>query len=180
MGAMLGHEAILWWNEKTSSASGEWQEFRGVTRLSVVDPTSEQVLGYIAAGDANHVHLAVAAARKAFPAFPRSSLSERLALLGRMHMLLKERAETLAEAQMGAAISFARASQVPFAAEHIRVQMEVLQKYRFVTVDGRTATAKEAIGVCRSDHTLELAPLPDHRQSSACDRGWLHDRTQAQ
>ncbi|AJC83145.1 aldehyde dehydrogenase protein (plasmid) [Rhizobium etli bv. phaseoli str. IE4803] len=130
---------------------GEWQEFANIARLPVVDPASEQVAGQIAAGDAHHVDLAVAAARRAFSAFSQSSVPERLALLGRMHSLLMERAKTFAEAlvmEMGAAISFARASQVPFAAEHIRVQMEILDKYRFVIFDGRTATAKEAIGVC--------------------------------
>ncbi|PDT39494.1 MULTISPECIES: aldehyde dehydrogenase family protein [Sinorhizobium] len=130
---------------------GEWQEHADATSLPVVDPASERVVGHIAAGEANHVDLAVAAARKAFPAFSQSSVPERLELLGRVHSLLKERAELFAEAlvmEMGAAISFARASQVPFAAEHIRVQMEVLENYRFVTVDGRTATAKEPIGVC--------------------------------
>ncbi|ACP22156.1 aldehyde dehydrogenase (plasmid) [Sinorhizobium fredii NGR234] len=130
---------------------GEWQEHADATSLPVVDPASERVIGHIAAGEANHVDLAVAAARKAFPAFSQSSVPERLELLGRVHSLLKERAELFAEAlvmEMGAAISFARASQVPFAAEHIRVQMEVLENYRFVTVDGRTATAKEPIGVC--------------------------------
>ena len=130
---------------------GKWHEAVDVTRLPVVNPTSEQIVGYVAAGGANHVDLAVAAARNAFPVFSQVSVSERLGLLGRMRSLLRERAETFAEAlvtEMGAAISFARASQVPFAAEHIRVQMETLEKYRFVTVDGRTATAKEAIGVC--------------------------------
>ncbi|CCF01026.1 aldehyde dehydrogenase (plasmid) [Sinorhizobium fredii HH103] len=130
---------------------GEWQEHADATSLPVVDPASERVIGHIAAGEANHADLAVAAARKAFPAFSQSSVPERLELLGRVHSLLKERAELFAEAlvmEMGAAISFARASQVPFAAEHIRVQMEVLENYRFLTVDGRTATAKEAIGVC--------------------------------
>ncbi|WP_280949534.1 aldehyde dehydrogenase family protein [Sinorhizobium alkalisoli] len=123
---------------------GEWQEHTDATSLPVVDPASERVIGHIAAGEANHVDLAVAAARKAFPAFSQSSVPERLELLGRVYALLNERAELFAEAlvmEMGAAISFARASQVPFAAEHIRVQMEVLENYRFVTVDGRTATA---------------------------------------
>ncbi|MBB3526943.1 aldehyde dehydrogenase (NAD+) [Rhizobium sp. BK456] len=130
---------------------GEWQEFADIIHLPVVDPASEEVVGHIAAGDAHHVDHAVAAARKAFPAFSQSSVSERLALLGRMHSLLLERSDSFADTlvkEMGAAITFARASQVPFAAEHIRVQMEVLEKYRFLTVDQHTATAKEAIGVC--------------------------------
>ncbi len=130
---------------------GEWQEHADATSLPVVDPASERVIGHIAAGDANHVDLAVAAARKAFPAFSQSSVSERLELLGRVHALLNERAELFAETiamEMGAAISFARASQVFFAAEHVRVQMEVLENYPFLTTNGHTATAKEPIGVC--------------------------------
>ncbi|MBB6219609.1 aldehyde dehydrogenase family protein [Rhizobium leguminosarum] len=130
---------------------GNWHEPVNVMRLPVVDPASEQVIGHVAAGTANDVDVAAAAARQAFPAFSKASVSERLGLLGRMHALLKERAETFAEAlvmEMGAAISFARASQVPFATEHIRVQMEILEKYRFLTIEGRTATVKEAIGVC--------------------------------
>ncbi|MCT7378100.1 aldehyde dehydrogenase family protein [Chelativorans salis] len=130
---------------------GVWQERANATSLPVVDPASEQVIGRVAAGDTHDVNLAVTAARKAFPAFSQSSVTERLELLGRMHALLKERAELFAEAlvtEMGAAISFARATQVPFAAEHVRVQMEVLQKYQFLTIDGSTATAKEPIGVC--------------------------------
>ncbi|RUM23981.1 aldehyde dehydrogenase family protein [Rhizobium vallis] len=130
---------------------GRWQDALDPTRSPVVNPASEQVIGHIAAGGAQDVDVAVAAARQAFLTFSQASVSDRIDLLRRMYSLLKERAETFAEAlvmEMGAAISFARASQVPFAAEHIRVQMEMLEKYRFVTVEGRTATAKEAIGVC--------------------------------
>lgn len=137
--------------ESSFYIDGQWQEFRDVTRLPVINPTSEMVTGQVAAGSARHVDIAVAAARKAFPTFSQMPVPERISLLGRMHSLLKERAEAFAQTlvtEMGAAISFARASQVPFAAEHIRVQMEVLEKYPFVTVDGTRATTREAIGVC--------------------------------
>ncbi|MBB3386878.1 MULTISPECIES: aldehyde dehydrogenase family protein [unclassified Rhizobium] len=137
--------------ESSFYIDGQWQEFRDVARLPVIDPTSETVTGQIAAGGARHVDIAVAAARKAFPKFSQMPVPERISLLGRMHSLLKERAEAFAQTlvtEMGAAISFARASQVPFAAEHIRVQMEVLEKYPFVAVDGTRATTREAIGVC--------------------------------
>jgi aldehyde dehydrogenase (NAD+) len=141
---MIGRESSFY-------IDGQWQDFPDVDRLPVIDPASEMVSGHVAGGSARHVDLAVAAARKAFPAYSQMSVSERIALLGRMHALVKERAELFVEAlvkEMGAAISFARASQVPFAAEHIRVQMEALEEYRFLRVDGTRATAKEPIGVC--------------------------------
>jgi aldehyde dehydrogenase (NAD+) len=95
--------------------------------------------------------VAVAAARRAFPSFSQTSVEERLALLGRILELIQQRAERFVDAivtEMGAAITFARASQVPFAAEHVRVSMDVLRRYQFLTLTGTTATAKEAIGVC--------------------------------
>jgi len=117
----------------------------------VVDPFSERIVGHVAAGSPADVDVAVAAARRAFDGFSRSSVEERLALLGRILTLLKERAEFFAHAlvtEMGTAIGFARASQVPFAIEHVRVQMEVLQRYAFLSRDGGMTTAKEPIGVC--------------------------------
>jgi aldehyde dehydrogenase (NAD+) len=130
---------------------GQWQDRCGATRIAVVDPSSERIVGHVAAGSPADVDLAVAAARRAFAGFSRSSAEERLALLGKILSLLQERAELFARTlvtEMGAAIGFARASQVPFAIEHVRVQMDVLQRYAFLSRDGRMATTREPIGVC--------------------------------
>jgi aldehyde dehydrogenase (NAD+) len=130
---------------------GEWRSASTPTRIDVFDPASEAVIGQIAAGGPDDVDLAVAAARRAFATFSQTSVAERLALLERILRLIETRAEMFAQAmvsEMGAAISFARASQVPFAAEHVRVQIEVLRRYPFLTQEGGVATAKEPIGVC--------------------------------
>jgi len=130
---------------------GQWQDRSDAPRIVVVDPSSEQVVGHVAAGSSADVDFAVAAARRAFGAFSRSTLQERIALLGRIATLLEERAEVFAQAivtEMGAAIGFARATQVPFAIAHVRVQMEVLERYAFLSHEGGIATAKEPIGVC--------------------------------
>ena len=130
---------------------GEWCDRSDAPRIAVVDPSSGQIVGHVAAGSSADVDLAVAAARRAFATFSRSTVPERVALLGRIAALLEERAEMFAQAivtEMGAAIGFARATQVPFAIAHVRVQMEVLERYAFLSDDGNTATAKEPIGVC--------------------------------
>ena len=130
---------------------GRWRPCTTSASNSVVDPASEELVGEIAAGGPDDVDFAVAAARRAFRNFSRTSVEERVALLGRILELIQQRAELFVDAlvtEMGAAITFARASQVPFAAEHVRVSMDVLRRYRFLTVNGTTATAKEAIGVC--------------------------------
>ena len=138
-------------NDTRFYIDGQWQDCSGAARIAVVDPFSERIVGHVAAGSPADVDVAVAAARRAFDGFSRSSVEERLALLGRISTLLKQRAEFFAHAlvtEMGTAIGFARASQVPFAIEHVRVQMEVLQRYAFLARDGGMTTAKEPIGVC--------------------------------
>lgn len=119
--------------------------------IPVIDPATESEIGTIAAGSAADVDRAVAAAARAFPTFAVSSVADRVALLGRIVALLEERAEAFAQAiasEMGAAIGFARASQVPFAIAHVRAQMEVLADYRFERPDAGFTLYKEAIGVC--------------------------------
>ena len=130
---------------------GQWRTCTTSARASVVNPASEQLVGQIAMGGPDDVDLAVAAARRAFPAFSQTPVEERALLLGRILELTQQRAELFADAlvtEMGAAITFARTSQVPFAVEHLRVSMDLLRRYRFLTLSGTTATAREAIGVC--------------------------------
>ena len=130
---------------------GCWQDRTHAAGIAVVDPFTEEIIGHVAAGSSTDVDLAVAAARRAFEAFSQSSVEERLALLGRILALLEERAELFAQAivaEMGAPIGFARASHVPFGIAHVRAQMEVLQRYRFLSLDGGVAISKEPIGVC--------------------------------
>ncbi|MDB5877724.1 MAG: aldehyde dehydrogenase [Variovorax sp.] len=136
---------------------GAWQDpvetttAGGAGFCDVVNPATEQVFGRIAMGSAQDVDRAVAAARRAFPAFSASSVESRAALLEKIHALMLERAEELALAlslEMGVALSYARAAQLPFAAEHVRVAREALLAYPFVKHQGPTAITREAIGVC--------------------------------
>ncbi|MFT4248420.1 MAG: aldehyde dehydrogenase family protein [Pseudomonas sp.] len=130
---------------------GQWHARTGAEPIAVVDPATGQVAGHVAAGTAHDVALAVAAARRAFDTFSRSSADERGALLERIIELLEARAEVFAQAivaEMGAAIGFARAAHVPFAIEHVRVQRELLRSYPFLSRAGGIAIAKEPIGVC--------------------------------
>jgi aldehyde dehydrogenase (NAD+) len=130
---------------------GEWIVPAGQARSAVIDPSTEETVADIALGNAQDVAMAVAAARRAFVAWSVSSPSSRAALLDRVHGLILERAESFAQAisqEMGCAISVARASQVPVAAEHIRVARDLARSHPFVTHRGDMAIVREAIGVC--------------------------------
>jgi len=130
---------------------GEWVLPAGQDRASVIDPSNEQPVAQIALGNAQDVAAAVDAARRAFAAWSVSSPQSRAEILGRVHSLILERAELFAQAislEMGAAIAFARATQVPVAAEHIRVARDIVGSYPFLTYRGDMAIVREPVGVC--------------------------------
>ncbi|AWN49002.1 aldehyde dehydrogenase family protein [Methylobacterium terrae] len=130
---------------------GAWRDPAGVERAAVIDPATEAAVAEIALGNADDVEAAVAAARRAFPAWSRTEPSERAALLDRVHALVLDRLELFARAltaEMGAAITYARTAQVPLAAAHLRVARDNLATFPFLSQRGTTAIAREAIGVC--------------------------------
>ncbi|MFY8197072.1 MAG: aldehyde dehydrogenase family protein, partial [Novosphingobium sp.] len=129
---------------------GEWIDLLGAERLPVINPANGTCIAHVAAGTEADLERAVAAARAAFGGFSQSPVAERIALLERIHALMTERAEALAQVlvmEMGAAISFARASHVPFAMAHVQAAIEVLRDYEFLTMRGTTAIVREPIGV---------------------------------
>ena len=130
---------------------GAWRPASNSALIEVIDPATEAVVGQIAAGIRSDVDAAVAAARRAFETFSRTPVNDRLALIGRIHDLMDARSEEFVRAlvtEMGAAVSFARGSHVPFAIEHVRVQTDVLSRYQFLYCERTTAIAKEPVGVC--------------------------------
>ncbi|OYZ32634.1 MAG: aldehyde dehydrogenase family protein, partial [Novosphingobium sp. 16-62-11] len=129
---------------------GQWVPVSGSERLSVINPANGALVAELTGGTAADLDRAVAAARAAFPAFAASPVAERLALLERIHALILERAEPLAQVlvrEMGAAITHARTAHVPFAAAHVQAAIDVLRDYQFLTMRGTTAIVREPIGV---------------------------------
>ncbi|ROM79080.1 aldehyde dehydrogenase family protein [Pseudomonas brassicacearum] len=131
--------------------NGTWSSPAQPATLPVVNPATEEVIAEVAHGSAADVDRAVAAARAAFPGWSATPVEARVSILGKIHELILERQEALAQVlslEMGAAIGFARAMQVPLAAEHVRVARDVLATYRFQKVENGTAIQREPIGVC--------------------------------
>ena len=130
---------------------GAWVAPSSDAVIAFTDPATETQIGSIAAGTAADVDRAVTAACRAFVSFSLTSPEERRDLLSRILALMEARAEDLARAmtrEMGTAISFSRAAQVPFGIAHVRAAIEVLADYDFLTLKGSTAIVREPIGVC--------------------------------
>src|SRR5688572_9606495 len=84
---------------------GRWQAPLSQQLIDVVDPATEAAIAQIAGGGSADVDAAVAAARRAFPAFAQTTREQRIALLQRIEAGFQQRKEDLAQAmcrEMGA------------------------------------------------------------------------------
>ncbi|GAA3746831.1 acyl-CoA reductase-like NAD-dependent aldehyde dehydrogenase [Spinactinospora alkalitolerans] len=90
--------------------NGAWADSASAQAIDVVNPTTEEVIDQVPAGDPKDVDRAVAAARAAFPAWSALPVAERRAHLARAHELFTQRAGDIARAMatdMGAPLKFA-------------------------------------------------------------------------
>jgi aldehyde dehydrogenase (NAD+) len=130
---------------------GRWVEPTGTRTREVINPATEEIAGRIAMGEKGDVDRAVAAARKAFAGYARSTREERVALLERIAAGFQARIPDLALAitrEMGCPAWLAQKAQIPLPLAQINVAIEVLKKYRFDELRGMTMIRKEPIGVC--------------------------------
>lgn len=116
---------------------------------SLFNPATEQRIGQVRLGDETDVQAAVAAARRAFPAFSRTSRAERIAMLRRLHDAVSARAGNLREAmrdEYGAPASFLEFA-VPHAASAFLHMAQVLEEYPFTRRVGRAEVTMTPLGV---------------------------------
>ncbi len=129
---------------------GEWVESQGGTRHEVINPATEEAVTEITLGSPADVDRAVAAARKAFESFSRTSVDERVALIEAILAEYKARAGDMAEAisqEMGAPISLARTAQVGSGLGHLMSAAKALQEFQFEEQIGNSLVVHEPIGV---------------------------------
>ncbi|KAA0969493.1 aldehyde dehydrogenase family protein [Aureimonas fodinaquatilis] len=130
---------------------GQWVAAETSETFPVVNPATEKTVAQLSMGTAEHVDRAVAAARKAFPEFSRTTREERLALLERIIAVYESRAEELAHLvmiEMGSPLWFGREVQVQTALNHFKQAHKVLQDYDFGHMMSGTRIVREPVGVC--------------------------------
>ncbi|MBW8755150.1 MAG: aldehyde dehydrogenase family protein [Sphingomonadales bacterium] len=129
---------------------GQWTPSQGGKRHEVINPATEEPCAVITLGSAADVDAAVAAARAAFPAFSRTSVAERLALLDRICEGYKARMGEIAAAiseEMGAPISFAQGAQAPAGLGHLKAARRALEEFQWEEEVRGARVVHEAIGV---------------------------------
>lgn len=130
---------------------GQWTDPAELHTFDVVNPATEQVCGKVATGSAADVDRAVAAARKAFPAWSVTSRNDRVEVLQNIMAAYQQRTGDLATAlteEMGAPAALASGFQVGLGAGHLATAIEVLKNFTFEEQRGATMVVKEPIGVC--------------------------------
>src|SRR5580692_8851591 len=100
----------------------------GNDRAPLFNPATEKQIGEVRLGDADDVDLAVAAAKRAFPAMARTTSAERAVLLRRLHKAVAARADDL------------------FAAM-VEEMAKTVETYAFRRTIGRAEVSMEPLGV---------------------------------
>ncbi|MHA7872488.1 MAG: aldehyde dehydrogenase family protein, partial [Hyphococcus sp.] len=130
---------------------GEWIKPEGRETLDVINPATEESAGVISLGTPDDVDAAVAAARKAFDSWRRTSLDERIAIM--MHIVAgyQARMGDIAAAiteEMGAPAWLAERAQAPAGLGHFMTAVEAAKSFAFHEQKGASRIVKEPIGVC--------------------------------
>jgi aldehyde dehydrogenase (NAD+) len=129
---------------------GAWVDPVAPKTLDVINPATERAYTKISMGSAADVDRAVAAAKKAFPSYSRTSREERLALLRKVLERYNARYEEIAAAvsdEMGAPIKFAREAQAWAGQVHLEATIKALEELEFSFQRGTTRVVREAIGI---------------------------------
>jgi aldehyde dehydrogenase (NAD+) len=129
---------------------GGWVDPAQPGTLDVINPATECAYASIAMGSAVDVDRAVAAAKRAFPAFSRTSREQRLEILRNILAAYDERYEEIALAvsqEMGAPLSFAREAQAWAGQVHMKAAIAALETFVFEEQRGSTRIVRESIGV---------------------------------
>lgn len=130
---------------------GSWVAPTGGATLDVINPATEEAYARTAMGERADVDKAVAAARRAFASYSRTSRKERVELLSSVIAVYRKRYDEMAAAisdEMGAPLGFARDAQAAAGLGHLSQVLEVLKTFEFDEVINRTLITREPIGVC--------------------------------
>jgi aldehyde dehydrogenase (NAD+) len=130
---------------------GEWVDPATPATLDVINPTTEEPFARISMGSAADVDKAVAAAKAAFESYSKTTVQERIELLGAILGEYAKRYDEIAAAistEMGAPIWLSKAAQAATGQAHFATALEILKNFAWEEKKGAYLLRKEAVGVC--------------------------------
>jgi aldehyde dehydrogenase (NAD+) len=122
---------------------------RGEERAPLFNPSTEEQIGTVRLGNAADVEAAVAAAKRAFPAFSRTSKVARIAMLERLSAAVSNRAAALGAvmAEEYGSPAYFTGFAVPHAASVFLDMARTLEGYEFRRVIGRAEVEMRPAGI---------------------------------
>ena len=129
--------------------NGEFVTPHGDEYFDLFNPSTEKVIGRVRLADAKDVDDAVAAAKRAFPAFSRTDKRERVEMLRRMHAAVAAKESELFEAiveEYGAPVSRGR-WMAQHASSTLLEAAKVLEDYAFSRRAGTAEVVMQPLGV---------------------------------
>ena len=128
---------------------GQFVTPKGTGTADLYNPSTEERIGTVRLGGVEDARDAVAAAKRAFPAFSRTTKSERIDMLKRLNADVAARVSDLTEAmslEYGAPQTFTRFA-ISHAASSFLTMASVLEEYEFERRMGRARVVMQPIGV---------------------------------
>ena len=131
---------------------GTWVDPISATQMEVINPATEEVIGKIRLAGEADVNKAVAAAKRAFESYGRTTKDARLAMLERLMEISRQRLPEIAQAistEMGAPITMALQQQADVAVGHLGGFIDALKAQAGrETLPNGDVMSREPIGVC--------------------------------
>ncbi|UWF68459.1 MULTISPECIES: aldehyde dehydrogenase family protein [unclassified Brucella] len=134
---------------------GAWRSPVEEKTIEVMNPADEKPYAVISAGSAADIDLAVAAARRAFPAWSETPAEERIAYIRRIAEIYESRLDEMAKTismEMGAPIKLARESQAAAGLSHTKSFIAACENFEVEEVLSpkypNQTVVHEPIGVC--------------------------------
>ena len=133
----------------THYIDGAFIESHGREVMDIISPTSGQAIGRVTLADEEDTRRAIAAARRAFATYGRSTKEERVELLGRLHAAASARADDLTAAMVeeyGGVVQFAGLI-VQSGVTALQAAGQALREMPLTRSWGKTTVTLEPIGV---------------------------------
>jgi aldehyde dehydrogenase (NAD+) len=133
----------------THYIDGAFVESHGREVMDIVRPTDSQVIGRVTLADEEDTRCAIAAARRAFATYGRSTKEERVEILRRLHAAASARADDLTAAMVeeyGGVVQFAGLI-VQSGVTAFQAAEQALQEMPLTRSWGKTTVTLEPVGV---------------------------------
>lgn len=129
---------------------GKWVAPAKPRTHDVINPANEEPVGRISLGSAEDVNKAVAAAKRAFESYSRTTLAERAALLDKIIAVMQRRLPEIAAAissEMGAPMWLANGAQAPIGLGHFMEARKLIDSFEWEYTLANARIIREPIGV---------------------------------